>query len=182
MFKKNTSCYLLMVLFIAVIVSCAPSQKKDGFMTIIHKRILIVSGEALNSVVGDPDMVESLFMSSSKFSNDLREELSKRGAVVIERFNNDSEKSTGMVIGETLAEVNFDAVVKVSLTQKKDGYRDKIDLDVTYLPVEWFSDADGNSAVKMGEGVAQNYSDIGDNKISQIASDYTKFLIWERAL
>ena len=161
---------------------CAPTQQKDGFLAIIHKRILIISGETLNSVVGDSDMIEMLLDSSSKFSSDLRGELNKRGAAVIERINNDKEKSTGTVIGETLAGVNFDAVIKVSLTQKKNRFRDEISLDVNYLPVEWFTDANGNSAVKMGEGLAKNYKEIGDNKISQIASGYTKFLIWERAL
>ena len=170
------------MMLVAALASCAPAQQKDDFLAIIHKRILIITGESLNTVVGGPDMVETLLKSSSKFSNDLRGELHKRGAVVIERINNDSEKSTGTVIGETLAEVNFDAVIKVSFSQKKNRFRDEISLDVNYLPVEWFTDADGNSAVKMGEGLAKSYKEIGDNKISQIASDYTKFLIWERAL
>ena len=183
MFKKNTlNSLLLLILFVSVLASCAPAQQKDEFLAIIHKRILIISGESLNSVVGDSDMVEALLKSSSKFSNDLREELNKRGAVVIERINNDKEKSTGTVIGETLSEVNFDAVIKVSLTQKKNGFRDEISLDVNYLPVEWFTDASGNSAVKMGEGLAKSYKEIGDNEFSQVASDYTKSLIWERAL
>ena len=182
MFKKNTLNPLLLILFVSVLASCAPAQKKDDFLAIIHKRILIISGETLNSVVGDSDMVDTLLKSSSKFSSDLRGELHKRGAVVIERINNDSEKSTGTVIGETLAEVNFDAVIKVSLSQKKNGFRDEISLDVNYLPLEWFTDTSGNSAVKMAEGLAKSYKEVGDNKISQIASDYTKFLIWERAL
>ena len=182
MFKNNTPCFFLIILFVSVLAGCAPAQQKDDFLAFIHKRILIISGETLNSVVGDSDMIETLLDSSSKFSSDLRGELNKRGAAVIERINNVKEKSTGTIIGETLAGVNFDAVIKVSLTQKKNRFRDEISLDVNYLPVEWFTDASGNSAVKMGEGLAKSYKGISENKISQIASDYTKFLIWQRAL
>ena len=179
-FNRNTIHTYIAILLTVLVAGCTDVKKEEYIVPSINTRILIISGESLNSVHDDYRINDILFKSTSKFSNDLRKELRKRGAVVIERFNNDHNKSTGRIIGELLAEINFDAVIQVSLIHEKNDNRNKMDLNVSYIPLEWTNNSSGESAVRAVKDPTKTYKDIADASLSQLALKYTKSLISDR--
>ena len=179
-FNRNTIYTYTAILLAVLVTGCNDIKKEAYIVPSIHTRILIISGERLNSVHDDPRINATLLKSSLKFSEDLRTELSKRGAVVIERVNNDQNKTTGRIIGELLAEINFDAVIQVSIIHVKNDERNEIDLNASYIPLEWTTNSSGESAVKAIKGPTKTYNDISDESLSQLALKYTKSLISDR--